>query len=392
MKIWKTLKRLGIPYIMLLACCYTLTSSTNIYILICLCVIMVPYHFIQTQLWDKNSGILLLWGISYFIITTIYYTPNSWANEIGYLLGPVTFYLCGKLFTHRLQNQGAVILMIATVCACSSITIFTMTFNDIAKGELIAYSRRFDVQDAVLAATLYGLVAAITLSGLGFFIAARKNTSKYLNIVFLVLFAGSILTTIHLINRTGIIIALVCTISIMAVQGARRAGRMIVLLAIVSIITIAYFGTDWLAQSVEAYSYRNESGLGLESGGGRFERWVDAIEKLFNYPFGWWLNHSTYNAQVHNLWLDIARVAGLIPFTLIVIFTVRVISKQYKILKKYKDQPIAILTFGIILSMLLASAVEPVIEAKICYMCLLIFFAGIESQMYEDRHALLKDK
>lgn len=350
---------------------------------------MLPKMIIHNDLWDGNSMLLLLWGISYFWVTAFFYASNSWANEIGYLLGPVVFYQCGRLFTYKLRNQKMLLWMILLICLCSALTIFIMTITDITNGEIIAYDRRFAAEDdAILSATLYGLIAAISLSGLGYFISTGKNSPLLLNIAFLGLFIGSLLTTIHLINRTGIVIALFCTFSIIFLQGRQKAGRAILLLSIIVIVAIAYTGTDWLTESIEAYNYRNTNGLGIESGGGRFDRWMDALSKFMFYPFGWWLDNNTYNAQVHNLWLDVARVGGIIPFFLIIIITFRIIRTQILLLKDYKTQPIIILTFGILFCMVLASSVEPVIEAKICYLCLLIFFAGIERQLYSDRKIL----
>lgn len=392
MIIWRIIKNLKLPLLLLLLCGYTIIDSKNVYFALAFCMIMFPIMLVRKSLWDKNSGLLISWGIVYFLITAFYYAPNSWANEFVYLLGPACFYICGKLFVTKLGNQRYLLWTIFLICLVASLPIYILTISDILKGELIAYSRRLGNEEVALAATLYGLVAAIALSGLGFFVTAGKNTSKVIRWGFLILFACSLLTTIHLINRTGIVISLICLIALLATQKIGKMGKAIVYLIAIFTVIVMYFGTDWLMDSIDAYTYRNVNGYGIDSGGGRFDRWIDALGKFLEYPVGWWQNNSTYNARVHNLWLDIARVGGIIPFILIIIFFINGIRTQFILLKRYKKQPVVLILFGIFLSMCLAAAVEPVIEAKISYFCLIIFFMGMESAVYQCGNTLFISK
>ena len=391
MIIWSIIKALKLPFLMLMLCGYTLISPTNVYFAIAFCLLMLPITIKHQFQWDQSATVLLFWGITYFGITSLYYTPNSWANEIVYLLGPLSFYICGKLFVSKLRNEKEIIWMIFIICFITSLPLYILTIQDVLKGELIAYSRRFEDSEVALAATLYGLVAAISLSGLGFFITSDDNCPRIVKWGFLILFACSLLTTIHLINRTGIVIALTSLIALMLTQSVKKIGKSIILLIIVSIVVLIYFGSDWLIDSVTAYTYRNDSGYGVDSGGGRFDRWTDALGKFLEYPMGWWQNKWTYNAQVHNLWLDIARVSGIIPFILMVMFFVRGLLTQMFLLKKSRTNPVITLIFGIVLSMCLAAAVEPVIEAKISYLCFIIFFIGAGNSIFINRKTVLND-
>lgn len=388
---WKIFKTLKLSLFLFLTCCLTLSQPFNIYPLIVFCAYMVFVLIGRSKLWDINACILVCFGLFYFLITAFYYTPSSWANEIIYLIGPVVCYLSGRYFVAKTYDQQNVIVLIALVCICASLPISILTVEDIiTTGKLIAFSRRFTNQEAELAATIYGLISAISLSGLGFFIVARKNTSKIIRICFCALFCLSLLTTIHLINRTGIVVSFVCLIAMMLTQRKSNLFKYFILLSIIVVIVLTFADTNLLSDTVEAYTYRNTEGNSIDSGGGRFDRWTDALSKLWFYPFGWWKDTFTYHEQVHNLWLDIARVAGIVPFLLFLLFTYNLVVTQVKLLRFKSSHPLVLLTFGILLSMLLAAAVEPTMEAKAFYPCLIIFFCGIEEEIYVNRKILLK--
>ncbi len=385
MIIWTLIKKLRLPLILLLICCYTMIERSNVYFVIAFCAVMMPI-ITRTKLWDKNAIILALFGITYFFITAFYYTANAWANEIIYLLGPLCCYICGKYFVSKSLNTTWLLWITLIVCLVVTLPMYIQTIRDIMGGEIISYSRQLGSDEDALAATLYGLVAAINLSGLGFFILNRKNSNLIFSAAFLVLFICSFLTTIHLINRTGIVITAFALVAMITVHGIGSGLKVIIWLSIILLVALFAFGDDWLINSLDAYDYRNNvQGNGLESGGGRYERWIDAIEKLLLYPLGWWKDTYTYNDRVHNLWLDVARIAGIIPFTFIITFFVRWINTQIKLLRQYKQNSLVMLLFGVLLCMILAASVEPVIEAKVFYFCLMLFFMGIESEIYNQR-------
>ena len=74
---------------------------------------------------------------------------------------------------------------------------------------------------------------------------------------------------------------------------------------------------DWASAFAGRVEDKHSS---IASGGGRTERWVKSLNYLFSHPLGWSVHDFGYS---HNLWLDLARVAGVVPFIILVIFCVR---------------------------------------------------------------------
>ncbi|MEG0012346.1 MAG: hypothetical protein RR706_09320, partial [Muribaculaceae bacterium] len=83
----------------------------------------------------------------------------------------------------------------------------------------------------------------------------------------------------------------------------------------------------------------------------------------------------------HNLLLDVARIAGLIPFFILVIITIRFIVSVFKMLQK-KSLPMYFKTFLLITSVTIFSQmmVEPIMEGVLPLFFFFCFYFGIISE------------
>lgn len=100
----------------------------------------------------------------------------------------------------------------------------------------------------------------------------------------------------------------------------------------------------------------------------RFVAQKQALEQLFDYPFGGYQMQMQLK-MAHNVWLDLANAAGLIPFFALVGYT---LWTAYELFRFVKDTTFSaglkLMLFGIYVAYVLYYMVEPALEASIHFM------------------------
>lgn len=92
----------------------------------------------------------------------------------------------------------------------------------------------------------------------------------------------------------------------------------------------------------------------------RWNSMLVIINSLADYPFG---NMPYTNA--HNMWIDVARVAGIIPLSLLIVYSLMVFLTLCRLRKnKVVPQEIKTLVMGLSFGLLISFMIEPVIEGR----------------------------
>ena len=133
---------------------------------------------------------------------------------------------------------------------------------------------------------------------------------------------------------------------------------------------------------IDAYTNRNEGGSSVSSVGGRWDMWTDGIQNVFRYPLGWDVEGAQYG-YAHNLWIDVARVSGILPFLCFLMATLISYGKLFKLLRS-KDMTIVPLLLGLNVCFFLSTFVEPVVEAIPLYFYLYMMLWGIQNAVLCD--------
>ena len=254
------------------------------------------------------------------------------------------------------------------------INMFVLTFVDIAIVGIINEDRALlgtSTEDDALAATLYGLMASVGIGCIGACFA--KEQKFIIRLLYTVLVAFSLLTVIHLINRGGLVILVMCLACSIFVNYKGNLGKLlfVVIVLLIGIYAILNYGTSG-AEIIEAYDNRNlVESHGVESAGGRTDLWAMAVENLVRNPMGW-----QQKSYAHNLWLDIAKIGGWISLLPFLIVTISFVGKLISLFRKSGTtfaSTIVVLNLGIFL----AAFIEPVIEGSMLFFCMLMFVWGI---------------
>lgn len=281
------------------------------------------------------------------------------------------------------SDENHLILLILFVIVAESLLMWGSVLNNI-------YSYRtfiIDVSDRgrmlsveggeVITATLFGLIASMGISGLGITVgySDRRHLVPWL---FFICFVLSLMTTFYLINRTAIVVGLISLALVIIYKSNNNIFRLFFSLIVLAIIGYSVFSVGLINQQViSAYSSRGYEDI--MSGGDRFWRWGDAFVKMLKYPFGWINEYTPYN-YVHNMWLDVARMGGIIPFVFLLIPTITSLRNTYRLFT-IKNNNLFVVIIVLYTCMFIAAFMEPVIEGCIYFFLLFCWLWGIEQEI-----------
>lgn len=374
-------------WIYLLFCLTLLTSlfGKNIYFIVLFsCVALVKYLKFSRQI-STLFVLTLFFSLSYAVIFMLTAEVPSMFNQISYLIAPAAFLLYGDRTgqsTHT-EKEGIYFWLIAI--ALFSVFLYWNVVTDTMRVGLVNPSRV--VKQVVggidsRGATGYGLVASLGYVGLAYFFIDLKPLKDSTKWWFLGLFFFSLLTSVHLITRSGLIVGGVCLMVMLGLLSPKKLFGAAIVAVVLFVAFQLIVSQSSIIEVTDAYSGRADD---LDTGGGRSWRWAGAFSNLLVYPFGWGTIPYIYHYYAHNLWLDVARVSGLIPFFLLVSVYVLAFKDVARIVRRRRDNKLAFLIVGVNVCFFLSSFVEPVIECLPVYFYLYMMLIGYQ-------HGLLRNK
>lgn len=336
------------------------------------CLLVLPLK----QLRDKNYMLLFVFAIVYGIFEYINGYVQSGFVLLTHMVSPVAFYSFGRWILVWFRNRNSRILFLTTSILIFLVQLFILTLQDVMLVGIVNTSRRMLIdigkEDTTLSATLYGLMSS---AGIGTISSIFLKDIKYVNKILLVAISLlSLLIAIHLVNRTGVVVLCVGVLYSFVYTTKMSISRIFPALLIIYIVSFLIFETGIISDDlIQAYiSRENENGVEASNMGGRLELWLTAMSNFVINPLGW---HSK-DYFAHNLWLDIARVGGWIPFIMFTVVTISVLKKMKRVMI-YRTESFTVLLFTIIVCMLVNASVEPVMEASNIFFFLLICLFGM---------------
>lgn len=353
-------------------------------------VILSKQSFIKKNL-DLDFLLLLVLSAVYALFYA--FDPVQGTQSIiVYFIFPALFYLLGKYIWSRLGNTHAlfVLLMIVGVVYSLSglisvmINIMENGFGQIDRSIPMFWSPSADG----VAATIMGSFFVFNMCIPALLVYVPKKLNLLFRIAMISIFILSILCVLRIGTRTQIAIFVITTlvslIYIIPRQSLRRNTIMFIVFVGGVFFLIQNLSIDLNSDLLSAFADRMEgSNSNLASGGGRTQRWTKSLEYIFVKPLGWKVEEFGHS---HNLWLDVLRVSGIIPFFLLIIFSVRSyinIKRATKIDKKeiYFNNQIRIYALGLFLLFM----VEPIFEGMFSLFVVFCFLMGIVNKYRTER-------
>lgn len=349
----------------------------------------------------NNRKIRLTSAFYFLVLFSLFFSISCYLQNIRpiltcirYLVFPPMFFILGLKLTKGKMNYTSLVLLFALLSIALLLPLIRVVIPNIINYGLINISRTFSFNDSDssrLSATLVGLNVSISLLGIGLLFGKAENLlQKRIRILYFALSLLGLLCIIHLVTRTGIFIILACIFfsTLLYFWFTKKGGiKIVIIISFIIVIIASFFYTKIQnSEAFTAYQSRDQDD-NLMSAGSRTYRWKDALEKIPQYPFGWYKttgkygNYDTYYA--HNLWLDIARMSGILPFLFFLIFTISTHKKIFKIIfSKNISSFIRFFVLNLSLIFFLSSFVEPVIEGSFQYLLLYILFLGCIENIY----------
>ena len=338
------------------------------------------FMLLPSKLTDRTTLYLLLFSLSYSIMLMMNGDSTRWPV---YLLCPCVFYMFGRYITTRFSNVALLEFLILTIFLFGFRT-YLASVTDVVEGGFFNQYRamnRSGQGDVDLAATLFGLNVSLGFVGLVAHFVKSDYGSKIIKFLLLVSFALSLFTVLHLVNRTGLFVFVLCSaamlLSISVKQGGRVLFALLILVGLLVVLSPSLRST--ITDISASYQYRDEMevGGGVMTMGNRLWRWTDALGRVFTNPFGW--NGKVQYNFVHNMWLDTAMFGGLLPFIFMVLATIRGIKYVAK-LRHLSKNTIVILLIGLAVATFASAFVEPVLIGCDLYFYMMCMFWGIAYQ------------
>jgi hypothetical protein len=339
---------------------------------------------------EGNSISIFMFGLSYFIFATFNREFNITHIYTFFLLPWLTFNL-GKTNAIGIMNADKVVsvLLIFTI-SISSIFLFSIitTILDLGEisGRIGASSALFgrDYEIIEMNATIAGMHLSPLLSFLPVYIFGNKNQNKILMLIGSGFTLITLTATLFIMTRTTFILFIFslffvfwCNINLKK----NRAG--LFLLILISALTFNFITIDFQEIEITKGLYDRFQTDDLSQFGNRSQMWIKGLTNTLIYPFG---GDKMEYSYYHNLWLDIRKVAGIIPMLFFIQFSAKSVASILGLLRNNNVTiQIRSLLGSIFLLLLLNMFMEPAIEASYIFFLFFIFFAGFVFQYQKNK-------
>lgn len=365
------------------------------YLLIITLVIFMGRELISNGI-DKDFFLLLAFGMTYAMFD--FFREN---RGVQYLIieatFPCFFYALGKiLIIPRLSNKN-VFYIIVTIGFIFSLSALLSILLNLLKGGFAQTNRLIPSiwsGKEILATGMASLLIYNTLLP-AILLIYKKQLPLFIKLLFATLYGLTLVAGFRLGSRTLLAVAglaiIITLIIALLKQNPLENLKLITTVALASTIFFIFFPINFDSPVFSTLAYRLQSTGAAEStltAGGRTGLWADGFDKLLTHPLGW-----TSKRFHHNVWLDTAKVAGIIPLLFLIINNISCyigIRKLFSFSSTQIDLGLKITFLLYFLATYLLFFTEPVIEGNFFSFVLYCLLFGILKRFLEVQKIICK--
>ncbi len=366
-------------------------SNYLMLLFVALCLLVTNSN---TIIYLKAEFFMLFFSfLSYFCI---YHINNAITlyNLVVYLFGPIAMYICGQLLINSNTNENNLIAYIYTIAAglfthgVLNIILFLRTGVDILTldGRSIQ-----NIWGGYCSATLQNTNFVMTIALLFFGLFISKSFLERITIFLCCLFSvyASIVTASRTILYLAIIVPCIVTVFFYFINRKEisKLTRLTVVISITIIICLLIYSSnifnvqDWFNSTSLAQRTEN----GINNAVLRNSRWKYSAmvwNSILDYPFG----NNPIKHFAHNMWLDAARLTGIIPFFFLVLYSILTIKTLIQfILCKQIGLKIKYIAFSIYVACTILFFIEPILEGIPYFFSLFCFINSMISKLLYNK-------
>lgn len=337
-----------------------------------------------------NKGIfILLFSISYIIIYSL--NPTGGYSLIAIYFAFFAVYMIGKVLSKKYQASNVFYFLFAFLMLSDLLIPSISIVINIVKSGFTGGRNMTLLWDPNIEYAATGLAGHFILSITAFSTILVPNTTKFesrMKLLYGAIFIISLLCILRLASKTQIIIlAITMLITIIYLIPKQPFIKTFGLVTLITTIILAIF----YLKSIDSVLF-NEYNQRAEredlsytlSASGRTDIWSRSIGNIFTHPLGWEAHEFGNFQYSHNLWLDAARVTGIIPLIFLAIFTIQSISLILKVIRS-SSYFFNINVASTFIGLLAIFFVEPIIEGLPSALIIFCFLIGYLTGFLEVR-------
>lgn len=346
------------------------------------CSIIIPWQFLK----NKKAYVNGLRSFPFYFLTAFsffYFLIGEFSVQgfLYYLVCPLLAYLAGWVAIDRRKQDAEKYIRrgIIAILLGYAVHAFLNYLTNIghARWELRDY-----FTGSIRGATGSGCINTLALALMAYFVVLEKDKKR--KVIGVVCAAISLLYAFLLGTRTQFIILFLVSFVFLGLYLYERFGlRSAAILVVITLLLV----TAWLylytnnVFGIRTYvdtsnlmvRYRVGDGMG-KADDYRTSSLGRGLTNLLNYPLGG-LKSKTY---YHNLWLDVGRVAGIIPFACMVVYSFVVNAHVVRIMRAKEIEPaFRYMIMCVYLGIQANFFVEPILEGLLGFFLVFIFINGM---------------
>lgn len=331
--------------------------------------------------------------VSYFCI---YHSRNEITlyNIAVYMVGPIALYICGQIVIDKSTGENTLIIYVYSIAAglflhgMLNVLIYLRSKVDI----LTLEGRHLqDVWGGYCSATIQNTNFVMVIGLLFFALFVAKRWLEKIVIIICCLFSvfGSIITASRAVLYITIVVLCLGTIYYYYINrdAMGKLTKISLSLFIIALVAIwVYYANlfgiqDWYSST--SLAERMETGLAdTVLNNPRWEYSITILNGIFDYPFG----NNPIKHYAHNMWLDVARLTGIIPFAFLIIYSILTLFTMRRFITlKHIDVKARFIIFSIYSSCTILFFIEPILEGIPYFFSLFCFINGMIYKFLHSR-------
>ncbi|WP_079528153.1 O-antigen ligase family protein [Halobacillus hunanensis] len=372
-------------------------------------IILFPYILLYLLVGELSKKSMLtlvclfVFSFTYSLIS-FFYGYFTLASLLGRLLYPSILFVLGyKLAGSDFSNKKSLGYLITIIIASSLYGFFSLMKSILTYGSINAIINNLGgriVLDLWGSGEVNATILNASLSlGLSLLPLLLNNSSmgsslKYqfkFKLLCLLSFVVSFYTIFSLGNRTGIVIVIFSFLTVylfVEKNNRKRFSKAISLFFITIIGYLLYSLNIFSIKSIwEGSLIFNRLSSRQLSENPRIDAWINVFIGTFEHPLGG-RETNIHLGFAHNLWLDVAYDAGIIPFILLILFTFISLFSIYKFLKSDFTLIFKSLILAMCIAFFITFSLEPILQGLITYFTSFCFVIGILQRKVHDKKQL----
>ena len=330
---------------------------------------------------DFDLVLLALFTITYAIFYSLILDLGTQFIFI-YAIIPLAFYLLGKFLVAKANSTKDIFLISLMAGIFFSFSALISVLLDIGQNGFVSIVREVPMiwGGEPPAATQMGSYFLFNMCIPAILISRFKEGNLLFKLALFVVFLLSIYCVLRIGSRTQlalIIFTVIATLLYLVFKQSAKRNITIFIVAFIGInLGLRYANFNSKSDLLTSFATRMDNKkYGAGTAGGRSERWEKSLTNIIEEPLGWSLDEFSYS---HNMWLDVARVGGVIAFILLVLYTIRSFGNLRRAISRNPNELALnnlIICFSI--AMFLQFFVEPIFEGIFHLFIFYCFFQGI---------------